>query len=337
VRLYPDYGLFLLRQGGAREVHHFLYDFPLDHITVVGSGQFTTMKNHVFAGIEYAMSLDFDSHILASILRKSPRSVVTCVRGERNRDPVSPRSIQLPQTLALGVEAMLGELQRGLHDEFIPLVIAKVLSVTEVGKEGPNLHQSSVGEADPRPVNSAAHDFMHIVAPRSELERCTIEPTLKALEFLGSDPETALRFQNNVMLSFQGYDLDVRGLFEIEEVRKFVAKLNGKWYSWFFFMTKDIHISPLAVILLCLCRYTISPLGLFIPVVEDENSKRVLHHHFGALRAVCRIHHLPKEQTEAAVQEVVDYLMKVGFVSGCDAPQLSVDSAKTSSILPSIG
>ena len=99
--LYPDYGLFLLGQGYTREVRHCFYDFPLDHITVLGQGQFTTMKNKVFDGVEYAISLDFDSQILADILRLCPPSVANCVKNELSRDSVSPRQIQIPQPVAL--------------------------------------------------------------------------------------------------------------------------------------------------------------------------------------------------------------------------------------------
>ena len=162
-----------------------------------------------------------------------------------------------------------------------------------------------------------------------------IEPTLTALLVLSGDPETALRHKNNVTLSFQGYDEDPRGLFEIEEVRHFVERLNEKWYSWFFFMTKDIRNSPLAVITLCLCRYRRSAFGLFIPVKEDL--KRFCWYHFGALRAVCKLYNLSDELTETAVNEVIDYSMRVGFVTGCDTPQLAIDSAKAGTLIQYMG
>lgn len=135
MRLYPDYGLFLLRQGYTRELRQFFYDFPLDHITVIGPGQFTTMKNRVCGGVEYATSLDFDSRILADILNLSPPSVMDLVMEELSRDPISARTIQIPQALTLGVEGTLGQLQSGLHDEFVPVVIARVFGV-QVLEEG---------------------------------------------------------------------------------------------------------------------------------------------------------------------------------------------------------
>lgn len=181
------------------------------------------------------------------------------------------------------------------------------------------------------PVDSTDSHYKHVIVRRSDIERCSIEPTLTALEDLFGDDTTARRFQNRVTVSFQGYDDDPRGLFQIAEVCRFVKELDKKWwYAWFFFMTKDVHISPLAVIALCLCGYTRSPLGLFIPNLED--SKQFFSYHFSGLRGFCQVNNLSEEETESAVQEVVDYFMKVGFVEGCDSPQLALDSAKTGTI-----
>jgi hypothetical protein len=173
--------------------------------------------------------------------------------------------------------------------------------------------------------------FMHMIVRRREVETCDVEPTLKVLQFLLSDNETALRFQNHVALSFQGYDDDPRGLFQIVEVCEFVRNLNGKWCAWFFFMTKDLNVSPLAVIALCCCRYTVSPMRLFIPQIDDL--KKFLWDQFGALRGYCGGYNLPQERTEAEVQAVIDYLTKVGFVGGCDLPRLDIDSAKTGKMI----
>ena len=180
-------------------------------------------------------------------------------------------------------------------------------------------------------LNQSETPFMHIVVPRNDVNNGAIEPTLKILQVLTGESETALRFRNNVTVSFQGYDHDDRGLFEIGEVREFVDQLNAQWSSWFFFMTKNVVISPIAIIVLCLSRYKRSSSGLFIPVRQD--SKSLLWDQFGALRGLCKVQDLPDDQVETAVQEVIDYLTRVGFVSGCDAPQLCIDSGKTGAVL----
>ncbi len=175
---------------------------------------------------------------------------------------------------------------------------------------------------------------MHVIVRRRDVEKANIEPTLKVLRALEADSETTHRCQNSVTLSLQGFDDDPRGVFEIQEVRKFVKELNTKWFSWFFFMTKEVDISPLAAILLCLCRYTKSPFGLFIPDCDD--SKWFMRNFFGALNALCEIHNLSKEQNEASIQHVAEYFMRVGFVEGCDLPRLPVESAKTGTVLRNI-
>jgi hypothetical protein len=183
--------------------------------------------------------------------------------------------------------------------------------------------ETNVESMLPAILNDTA-PFMHLVARRHEVEKCTIEPTLSVLQLLSSDPETALRHKNNVTLSFQGYEQDPRALFQIEEVRQFVESLNSKWCMWLFFMTKDVNISPLAAITLCSCRYKRSRAGRFRPVVTD--SKGLFKHHFTALRFICKTCNLSDEQIESAVEEVIDYFMKVDFVSGCDTPQLEAIS-----------
>jgi hypothetical protein len=87
------------------------------------------MKNNVFDGFEYAISLDFTSRILAGILSLCPPSIANCRESELSRAPISPRLIQITQPVALDVETTLGQLQSYIHDEFVPLVIARVFSV----------------------------------------------------------------------------------------------------------------------------------------------------------------------------------------------------------------
>jgi hypothetical protein len=84
MHLCPDYGLLLLSQGYTREVRHCFYDIPLDHISVLSPGQFTTVKNKEVDGTEYAISLDFGSQILSNILNERHSSIANCIKDELN-------------------------------------------------------------------------------------------------------------------------------------------------------------------------------------------------------------------------------------------------------------
>jgi len=128
----PDYGLFLLSEGYSRDVGLNFYDFPFHYIGVLGLGRFTTTRNLVWGGVEYAVSLDFDTEVLAHILALSPESVVNCITAILKVDPAALSRIELPEHLLVGLEATLGELQSGGGEKFVPLVVKKVFSVSRL-------------------------------------------------------------------------------------------------------------------------------------------------------------------------------------------------------------
>jgi hypothetical protein len=128
---FPDYGLYQLGSGYSTELRQFFYGFPLDHITETGAGQFTTMQNRLSEGVEYAMSLDFGSQILADILSLSPRAIADFLAGELSQVASLPRNIEFPRAVSMDFEAKLGRLQKGLHEEFVPFVITRVLRIQD--------------------------------------------------------------------------------------------------------------------------------------------------------------------------------------------------------------
>ena len=74
------------------------------------------------------------------------------------------------------------------------------------------------------------------VIERNEVERSDIsrvEDFFKTL--LASEKEARANFQN-IDISFHGYDDDTRELFEIENVREFVHKLDSRFPYWLYFM-----------------------------------------------------------------------------------------------------
>jgi hypothetical protein len=125
--LKSDYGLFLAAQGVTRDVEHFLYDFRLYEISVLGEGQYTTMVNLPAESELYAMSLDFDAIMLQKILQRSADQVRDLVERELSADPSTPRTIELPQPIRLGVVAKLGAKQTVAKEQFIPLVAQRLL------------------------------------------------------------------------------------------------------------------------------------------------------------------------------------------------------------------
>lgn len=123
----PDYGLFLATQGVTRDIDHFFYDFRLYEISVVSKGQYTTLVNLPAEGQVYAMSLDFDAMILQQILQRSPDQVRDLIERELAEDPTTPRTIELPQPIQVGMVARLGVKQAVAKEKFIPLIAQRLL------------------------------------------------------------------------------------------------------------------------------------------------------------------------------------------------------------------
>src|SRR5437868_424488 len=73
---------------------------------------------------------------------------------------------------------------------------------------------------------------------REEVEAGRVEGALSVLQSLVRTPGTAAAFKENVDVCFYGYDDETRVLWEIEEVRRFVARLDEEFPCWLFFLHK---------------------------------------------------------------------------------------------------
>ena len=110
-------------------------------------------------------------------------------------------------------------------------------------------------------------DYVGIVVSRQEAESLDIAPTLNVLESLLYDAETVRMFQGQVGLSFHGYDADPRELYQIPEVRQYLASLDSKFPYWFYFLSTDDE--TLKMIAFCLCRTREIDAGLAYPDPAD--------------------------------------------------------------------
>jgi len=121
----PDYGLMRL-QSGLGHVIQFFYDVPLSHISVSAPGRYTTLLNTVHDGVEYAVSFDLGLTQVAALIARLPVSKREVVQMELGRIGVG-QTIEFEESILVTLETRLGEIQRVRHEEFVPLVIERVL------------------------------------------------------------------------------------------------------------------------------------------------------------------------------------------------------------------
>src|SRR4051794_17279645 len=115
--LAPDYGLYLHERGGSDHPHSF-DDVAFGELLVNGPGHYTIMADIEVDATAFAVALDFDAKILEKILGLAPAAVSETIVTSLDEDPVSPRSLTLPETVPLQITAKLGSQHQDQDDLF---------------------------------------------------------------------------------------------------------------------------------------------------------------------------------------------------------------------------
>lgn len=118
--LYPDYGVYLFKQGITKNIKQFNYEVPVDHIARVNDYTFSININRVAGDVEYAVAFDFDKKRLVEFLNTMPKERAEKVFSALTRQPYSV-DIQPPHEV--NIISRLGEPTKTKFEEIIPLII----------------------------------------------------------------------------------------------------------------------------------------------------------------------------------------------------------------------
>ncbi len=77
-------------------------------------------------------------------------------------------------------------------------------------------------------------DFLYIVVSKEDVLSGNTKSTTQVLKSLTCSPENALKWRERVDIAFDGYNETQWELFEIQEVRQFVCKLDEDSPFWLF-------------------------------------------------------------------------------------------------------
>jgi AAA lid domain len=128
----PDLGKYLASKGMPQKTALVYESWELDDLAVMGTGRYCTTRVQPMDGNLYCATFDFGDEILRKILARASTATRTLVAKSLTEDPESVRHLQIPNPINVGIVATLGNIQQGLHELFIPLV------VTEVFGDDPN-------------------------------------------------------------------------------------------------------------------------------------------------------------------------------------------------------
>jgi len=149
-------------------------------------------------------------------------------------------------------------------------------------------------------------DFATIIASKEEVLTGDTESVLNALRSLIASPETALAWREKVDFAIDGYNDTRRELFEIQEVRDFIAKIDEEFPFWLFFLSKCTL--GLQCIAYCFLPPFLKPEAraqIFPERLDDLLSQRW----FPAMNEVCDWVEMSELEIEAMSDRAVEYLL----------------------------
>ena len=136
---------------------------------------------------------------------------------------------------------------------------------------------------------------------RSQVETCNVDEPLQLLRRITADRRTAIDFCGRISLVVDGYNDDPRELFEIPEVRSYLARLDQAWPYWFFFLSQaDESIKLLES---CLCDTIEVVPG--VTSIDLDQMERSLARHFAAMHRLREALGLPEDLCEEVAEGII--------------------------------
>jgi hypothetical protein len=127
-QLLSDYGLFLLSRGVQPGTRLFFFDLPIDHITRPALRMVSVTLSIEEPGQDYAISFDFIGPRIDELLAVFPESAREALwQWLEDRTTVGEHLQLSPTAIVFNLEATLGTIQRGVYEQFVPLIVQRVI------------------------------------------------------------------------------------------------------------------------------------------------------------------------------------------------------------------
>jgi hypothetical protein len=147
-------------------------------------------------------------------------------------------------------------------------------------------------------------DYVAIIVSRDEVNAQDTSSVMAVLKPLMSSPEAALKAFERFDISFHGYDDVQWEIYEIPEIRQFVANLDQSFPYWLFFLTKKTP--GLQAVTLCFLPPFLTPQARE-RILPQRLADLLSNRWFPAMEYICRAVGFTEEQIEQLTNDVADY------------------------------
>ena len=149
-----------------------------------------------------------------------------------------------------------------------------------------------------------AEPFVIIVSKEEILNGETSE-IINIFESMLSSKDNVRKLKENVDIAFSGYDEDTRELFEIDQVRDFVFKLDEKFPYWLYFLSKR-HLG-LQCILFCMLPPYLTEEGK-AKIFPQKIEALLINRWFPAMNHICENVGMGEDDIEELTKSSLDYI-----------------------------
>jgi hypothetical protein len=149
-------------------------------------------------------------------------------------------------------------------------------------------------------------DFVTIVASKAEVLSGDTQSVLGAFRALIATPATTLKWRERVDFAIDGYNDTQWELFEIQEVREFIAKLDEDFPFWLFFLSKrDLGLQCIAY---CFLPPFLNPEAR-ARIFPERLDALLTRRWFPAMNQICDWVGMTEAENEAMTNRAVEYLL----------------------------
>jgi hypothetical protein len=147
-------------------------------------------------------------------------------------------------------------------------------------------------------------DYVAIIVSRDEVNAQDTSSVMAVLKPLMSSPEAALNAFERFDISFHGYDDVNLEIYEIPEVRQFIANLDQSFPYWLFFLTKKTP--GLQAVTLCFLPPFLTPQARE-RILPQRLADLLSNRWFPAMEYICRAVGFSEDRIEQLTNDVADY------------------------------
>ena len=124
----PDLGKCFIEKGISRDIGHYFYSVPIDHVSILDINLFSMSISYFMEGLEHAVTFDFDEYYLWEILKLAPPHIVDEFKEQLINVVAQPYTITFSSAFKIGIQAVLGESQSVEHEEFVQFNIKNIFT-----------------------------------------------------------------------------------------------------------------------------------------------------------------------------------------------------------------